>query len=181
MKPVEYDVDFCQPAMIKLDFQVTLVSRDGVKFRIAANVLRTASPVFDTMLSLPQPEGAQEATIDSLDEDAAVIKDILQIISGRAYPNTCLNFGPLKALALAADKWDMQGLLSLFRMFFLNPDLVRNHAIGVYWAGCRFQWPDVVKIASSHSCQQDMFGSDMMPCCPGSKTRVKLLGLWAKA
>jgi len=122
-----------------------------------------ASSVFDTMLSLPQPKESEEeeALVDSLDEDSGTIKILLQIISGREYPGIHLNFDALRSLSLATEKWDMPGPLSMCRMLLLNPDLVRHHAIGVYWAGCHFQWKDVSNMASGYTCYSDMFNSEL--------------------
>jgi hypothetical protein len=59
----------------RADVGVTLVSREKTLSCISANVLKTASRVFETIPCLPQPEGnaSSDPVIDNLDEDATTI------------------------------------------------------------------------------------------------------------
>ncbi|KIJ50509.1 hypothetical protein M422DRAFT_65665 [Sphaerobolus stellatus SS14] len=183
-KPVQptephYDADFPEVRPLP-DFQVTLVARDGVRFRVSANVLRTASSVFDGMLAMPQPNenSGKEILIDTLDEDGANIKIILQIISGKEYPDIHMNFDAIRSVALAAEKWDMPGPPSMCKMLLLNPELVRAHAVGAYWAGCHFQWKEVVEMASGYTYHRELFNTKLHPLL-NSMSAVDLLRLIA--
>ncbi|KAF8503880.1 hypothetical protein JB92DRAFT_2539000, partial [Gautieria morchelliformis] len=141
-----------------MDVSVTLVSRDKTRFRVSACVLRAASCVFNTILSLPQPKASpRDPVIDNLDEDAATIEGLLRMITGREIPSLD-RLESIEALALAAEKWEMPGPLSIIRMLLLrDKSFAVNSPIRLYWLGCRLRLPDLSNLASSYSCTSDIY------------------------
>ncbi|KAF8507436.1 hypothetical protein JB92DRAFT_2735299 [Gautieria morchelliformis] len=103
-----------------MDVSVTLVSRDKVLFCVNACVLRAASSVFETTLSLPQPKASpRDPVIENLDEDATTIEGLLRIITGRQFPPLD-TIEVIEPLALAAEKWQMPGPLSILRVLLVR-------------------------------------------------------------
>jgi BTB/POZ domain len=141
------------------DVGVTLVSREKTLFRVNANVLKAASRVFETTLSLPQSEGnaSSDPVIDNLDEGATTIEGLLRMITGREFPplDTIEN---VESLLLAANKWEMPGPLSILKMVLLrDTSFAEKHPIRLYWLGCRLKWVALVQLAARFSCNDDVY------------------------
>ncbi|KAF8530200.1 hypothetical protein BU17DRAFT_26849, partial [Hysterangium stoloniferum] len=169
----EYHPQFCD-VIKEADEAVTLVSSDNVKFLVNANILRASSDLFGTTLSLPQPENSS-VVIDTLDEDSVAIEGILRIITGKEFPSlsTVKEIAPI---ALIAEKWEMRGVLSILRMLLLRDStLAPANPLDLYWLGCRLRWEDVMKLASAHSCDKDVYPG---PILHPSLSRLNPMDLW---
>ncbi|KAF8583903.1 hypothetical protein K439DRAFT_1633980 [Ramaria rubella] len=154
-----YHADFTGP-LPEADTAVTLISRDRIRFLVSANVLRAASEVFATALSLPQPQatrGVDGSVIDNLDEDSTTMEILLRMITAKEIPrlDTFEGIGPL---ALAADKWHMPGPLSYIRMLLVaNTHIHTQNPIQLYCLGIRLGWEDLIQLGSMHSCDSDLY------------------------
>jgi hypothetical protein len=152
----QYHPDF-PDRPLGLDVTVTLVSREKTMFCISANVLKAASRVFETTLSLPQPEGNASSDPVILDEDSTTIEGLLRMITGREFPplDTIEN---IESLVLAANKWEMPGPLSILKMVLLrDTSFAEKHPIRLYWLGCRLKWVALVQLAAKFSCNYDIY------------------------
>jgi len=141
------------------------VSSDGIRFKVNANALRSASQVFRTTLSLPQPgEPSPEAVMENLGEEGSTIAGILSIITSQELPSL-KTIDELEPLLWAADKWDMPGPLSLFRLLLIrDPSFARDHPIRLYKIGAQMEWKDLVSLAVRRSSYDDIFNKpDLIP------------------
>jgi len=132
-----------------------------MRFRVSANVLKTASELFATTLSLPQPPEtcSTEAIIENLDEDGQTIKGLLRMIMAKELPRLD-TLEAIEPLLLAADKWAMPGPCSILKMLLvLNPSIASDHPLRLYWLGCHLGWDELTKLASKFSCLSQIFSS----------------------
>ena len=138
---------------------MTLVSRDGMRFRVSSNMLKATSGCFATTLSLPQSPGTcpKEAVIDHLDEDAQTIEGLLRMVTGKDCPRL-ESLEVIEPLLLAAEKWDMPGPSSILKILLLqNPTIASTHAIRLYWLGSLLGWDEMMKLASKFSCNSHIY------------------------
>jgi len=159
-----YHLDFSQE-LPELDGAVILVSSDRLRFKVNANALRSASEVFRTTLSLPQAgEPSPEAVMENLGEEGSTIAGILSIITSQELPSL-KTIDEIEPLLWAADKWDMPGPLSLFRLLLIrDPSFTREYPIRLYKIGAQMDWKDLVSLAVRRSSYDDIFNKpDLIP------------------
>ena len=139
---------------------MTLVSRDGMRFRVSSIMLKATSGCFATTLSLPQSPGTcpKEAVIDHLDEDAQTIEGLLRMVTGKECPQLD-TLEVIEPLLLAAEKWDMPGPSSILKLLLQHPSIVSEHPLRLYWLGCHLGWDGMTKLASKFSCNSHIYSS----------------------
>ncbi|KZV66554.1 hypothetical protein PENSPDRAFT_612447 [Peniophora sp. CONT] len=99
------------------DSDLGLLSSDSVIFRTHRCILRTASPFFHDMLSLPQPHSSSpDNSLISMSEDSSSVKLLLQF----CYPRTSCQEPPLDTST------DVRRALNLARKFDI--DVIREAA-----------------------------------------------------
>ena len=160
----KYHPDFTD-VPVGQDTVVTLVSRDGTRFRVSSTILKTASRFFATTLPRPQsPETCpKEAVIDDLDEDAPTIEGLLKMVTGKECPQLD-TLEVIEPLLLAAAKWGMPGPSSIMKIFLRhNPSIVSEHPLRFYWLGCHLGWDGVTKLASKLSCNSHIYSPNSRP------------------
>lgn len=108
-------------------------SCDGVRFKCHKLFLQEASPVFRTMLSLPQPSGQASGTVTpdptakppsiDLSEDSTVLEILLRLIYPMIQP-VIESVKSLTAAFLASEKYEMAGVISSLRYVTYNFKIV---------------------------------------------------------
>ncbi|EJD03793.1 uncharacterized protein FOMMEDRAFT_105967 [Fomitiporia mediterranea MF3/22] len=143
-----FHTDFCSSTA---DFVVR--SCDGVRFKCHRLFLQESSPVFRTMLTLPQPgtstppdATSRPPSID-LPEDTKTLEVLLRIIYPIQQP-TIDSISLLVKSFLAAEKYDMQGVISTLRLHLRDDKFLINHPVHVFALACHFQFIAEAKAAS---------------------------------
>lgn len=160
-----YHSDFCSPTA---DFVVC--SSNAVRFKCHRLFLQEASPVFRTMLSLPQPQttlsstpadAAKPPSID-LPEDGKTLEILLRLI----YPMTHPHLDSLTMLAtvlFAAEKYDMAGVISALRLHLRDERFLASNPVHVYALACRFAFAYEAKLASRATLTHDIYDPKHIP------------------
>lgn len=106
------------------------------------------------MLSLPQPGTNTESNtkIPSIDlpESSTVFETLLRLIYPMVQPNI-ESMRLLSDLFHAAEKYDMQGVLSTLRLHLREPHFLDQNPVLVFALACRFQFTAEAKAASRAS------------------------------
>lgn len=133
-------------------------SCDGVRFKCHRLFLQESSPVFRTMLSLPQPvshgssstalgDGAAKIPSIDLPEDSTTLEILLRMI----YPTTQPTIESTHALAsafFAAEKYDMAGVISTLRLHMRDERFIAENPVHIFALACRFGFVQEAKAAS---------------------------------
>lgn len=149
----KYHADFNSPTA---DFVVR--SCDGTRFKCHRLFLQEASPVFRTMLSLPQPASHSTAPatasdggvkIPSIDlpEDSTTLEILLRTIYPTIQP-VIENTGALAAAFSAAEKYDMAGVISTLRLHMRDERFLSENPVHIFALACRFSFVQEAKAAS---------------------------------
>ncbi|TBU33975.1 hypothetical protein BD311DRAFT_735670 [Dichomitus squalens] len=126
----------------KPDADIVLRSADGVDFCVRSHILIEASPVFESILSIPQPQMDGRPIID-LTEDHKTLDIILRICYPIVKPDSPRSLGEIELAAKAALKYDTELPLSVLKgeLFSLSP----TNPIAVWAIGCRTGLEDVAR------------------------------------
>jgi hypothetical protein len=154
-----YHIDF----MSADGSDIVLLSSDNIKFRTHSFILKTASGVFRTTLSLPQAAGTcpQESIIGPLQEDAQTISIILRMLCGMELP-ALDSFEEVEKVLVTSDKWDMPGPFSILRRITV-PQALFDDPLRLYILACRFGWIEAAKAASTYTLDLDLKREDLQP------------------
>ncbi|KAF8478341.1 hypothetical protein JB92DRAFT_2768699 [Gautieria morchelliformis] len=132
----------------RLGSDIVLLSSEGVGFCANSFILKKASSVFRTTLSLPQPPGPLTSHREvQLSEDAQAINGVLRMISGMELA-ALDTFDEIEKVLAAAHKWEMPGPISIIRRMTLPPDVYAD-PLRFYVMACRFGWEEGAKAASA--------------------------------
>ncbi|KAH8120032.1 hypothetical protein DFH11DRAFT_1557908 [Phellopilus nigrolimitatus] len=144
----KYHTDFCSQTA---DFVVR--SCDGIRFKCHRLFLQESSPVFRTMLTLPQPGAStlmdsalKPPSIDLL-EDSTTLEILLRIIYPMPQP-TIESISVLAIAFFAAEKYDMAGVISTLRLHLRDERFLIGNPVHVFALACRFQFVVEAKAAS---------------------------------
>ncbi|KAI0316422.1 hypothetical protein OF83DRAFT_1084270 [Amylostereum chailletii] len=111
------------PAFARPDADVILRSSDNVDFGVYKATLAMASPVFESMFSLPNPSGSQEATVQvcQMTEGSKTLNTLLSMIFpvNVIIPTTIEDVFSVRS---AAQKFDMDSVLHLLRIILKSED-----------------------------------------------------------
>ncbi|KIJ50933.1 hypothetical protein M422DRAFT_65559 [Sphaerobolus stellatus SS14] len=168
-----YHIDF-----LFKDGDIVLVSSDGVKFKTHSFILKVASEVFRTTLSLPQPPGvASDGHIISLPEDSRTINAILRMISGMPIPPLD-NFQDLEKVLLTVKKWEMPGPPSIIHRMVM-PQALFDDPVRLYALACNVGWREAAVIAARHTLDVDLQHEAIAPLLRSMETTdvLKLMDL----
>lgn len=108
------------------------------------------------MFSLPQSQSdVQEKTVLPVLESSEVLADLLRMISGLELP--CLStLDQVESIYDAAEKYDMQGPISIIRRLIVHPPLI-DRPLRVYALACKWDWTEEAKVASTKTLEMDLF------------------------
>ncbi|KAI0352401.1 hypothetical protein OH77DRAFT_1409265, partial [Trametes cingulata] len=146
------------------DADIVLRSSDGIDFYVHRIILSLASPVFATMLALPQPPGAHvERPVVDMSEDSQTLDIFLRV----CYPEPAPEIPSLHLLREvlgAAMKYDAAAVMALAKDSMVLPHLVDENPLDIFVMACCFgleaqaQEAAVVAVAS---------GAVVGKVCPG--------------
>ena len=129
-------------------------SRDDVDFLMYKLDLSRASPVFRTMLSLPQPTASPSPAepydylpVVELSEPGAVLATLLALcVPMQQVADTLEDLKDVADIIEAARTYDMEWLVGLARQVLKN--FVEAEALRVYAIACRFELEDETRLAA---------------------------------
>ncbi|KAJ7636227.1 hypothetical protein FB45DRAFT_1137708 [Roridomyces roridus] len=125
-----------------------LRSSDGADFYVHRLILSLASPVFETMFSLPQAETTPDLPVVDLSECAVVLEGTLRLI----YPGACPNIETTDLLQEITEvllKYDMQSTLPVVKLHLEK--FHSTHPLAVYALAVRCGWNDLAMGAARES------------------------------
>lgn len=135
----------------KTGADVVLRSCDLVDFRVRGHILIEASPVFESMLSLPQPQTGTEipdTPVVDLSEDSGTIETLLRICYPIRNPALDRPLHELEAFLRAAMKYDME--LPVIVLTDCVLACAEHTPLPVWALACRLQLEDVARHAARH-------------------------------
>ncbi|KAF8583881.1 hypothetical protein K439DRAFT_1633968 [Ramaria rubella] len=147
-----------------LDGDIILKSSDDVKFRTHTFILKLASGVFRTTLSLPQSPGMvldESGKVIALSEDARTINAILRMICGMEIPPLD-NFDDIEKVLLTANKWEMPGPPSIIHRM-ITPQALLDNPVRLYALACKVGWSEAAALAAAHTLDVDLQHEDIQP------------------
>ncbi|KAF7791921.1 hypothetical protein EIP86_002947 [Pleurotus ostreatoroseus] len=153
------------PSFAADDADIVLCSQDGVHFRTHTLVLRLGSAWFRTLFTLPQaassprPDSAPppEPQTIQMPESAAVLADLLSMISGQPLPLArWTSPDALVPLLHAAEKYEMPGALSVLRLALAAPALLDAYPLRVYGLAWAHGWRPEARLASARTLALDL-------------------------
>ncbi|KAJ6528526.1 hypothetical protein B0H19DRAFT_969012 [Mycena capillaripes] len=125
---------------------VILRSRDGADFYVHRAILCLVSPVFETMLSLPQAPSTSAVPIIEMQEDSINLDRALRFF----YPPTeplVVTFPELQEIIESlVSKYDMQSLVPMIKRHLQT--FITSHSLGVYAIAFVHGWADVGRAAA---------------------------------
>ncbi|KZV60182.1 hypothetical protein PENSPDRAFT_760157 [Peniophora sp. CONT] len=130
------------------DAELILRSCDGVDFAVYKAILRLASPVFDSMLSLPQSTSSNpppERPVISMSEDAQSLRLLLRFCYPRSYcaEPELKQIAEIKRAATLAAKFDIAFMRHAVEKALIEyGDLRPEIAYAVAW---RFEYPEALR------------------------------------
>lgn len=175
------------PPFDKSTADVILRSSDNVDLRVHKAVLAIASPIFESLFSLPKGEKMESAYSEFKDDE---VKDHLPVThitkhNGETLKNLlrfCYRPPPkltsvdmIIDLIDAADFYEMDELIPYLRRKLSKPKFSTAKPVEVYIAGWKRGWNDVVAVAAVESLQKEL-----LTIIPQSNS-PQLLGLPAVA
>ncbi|KAH7913940.1 hypothetical protein BJ138DRAFT_1144800 [Hygrophoropsis aurantiaca] len=145
------------PSIDAADADIILRSSDGANFRTYKFILSFVSPVFRTMLSLPQPPGEAAPSsplpsltppIITLQEDGHTLNKLLT----PCYPGYGVSLDSLddlRAVLRAADKYDIQSVLDSVREWMVISPLLQINPLHFYMISCAQGWEAVARLSAT--------------------------------
>lgn len=130
------------------DGDVTLLTSDGVKFRVHSFLLKTHSSVFRDMLDLARPSDEVILTEDS--KTLASLLDFVYPSDAPSLPKPA-TLRDVNILVEVADKYNMPRVIASLRSIVLGEEKYRTSAIDLYALACKWKWQDVAEVASTET------------------------------
>ncbi|KAI8982747.1 hypothetical protein BD414DRAFT_83050 [Trametes punicea] len=126
-----------------------MCSAKSVDFRVHRCVLSAASPLFEGMLSLPQPatEDDQVIPIIPLSESSTVLETVLRLIYPMAEP-VIQSLDDIAPALEMSRKYDLSVPLDRLRRRLVAPDFLESSPLRVYGIATRFEFMEEARIAS---------------------------------
>jgi hypothetical protein len=132
---------------------------DPAEFRVHRCILSMASPVFNTMFSLPQSKSVQESLpVVDMSEDRTALDALLRMI----YPILDPPFETLDELGPvinAAMKYDITFVLARLRLLLVSPRFLETQPLRVYAISTHWEFEEEMKLASGHTLGVDIINS----------------------
>lgn len=128
---------------------IVLRTCDRVDFRVRRHILIEASPVFDSMFLLPQPQADAEsphAPVVDLAEDSGTIETLLRICYPIRNPPLSQPLDAIETMLRAAMKYEMDLPVAVLTGHLLS--LAERTPLPVWAVACRLHLEDVAKRAT---------------------------------
>ena len=145
------------------DADLILRSSDHVDFHVHRLILSLASPVFETMFSLPQPLNVDSAPrVVDVTETSETLKTFLLIL----YPvktRALLSLTHVRDALEVARKYDAEKATNVLRLELVHPRFLEPHPLRVFAIACLFGLEAEAKIAAEKAVLTNQVGKS---CCP---------------
>jgi hypothetical protein len=136
---------------------IILRSIDQVDFRVYKCLLSLASPVFETMFTLPQPsettiadEARDGLTVIPIDESARTLHSLLAFCHPGCVP-ILDNLDDIQEVLRLAMKFDMQGVAQRVVQVLRAPEFMQKEPLRVFAIACRFRFEDEARLAAKET------------------------------
>lgn len=93
-----------------------------------------------------------------LEEDVEVLEPLLRMVCGLPFPDIT-SLGLLEKVIFAAEKYDMQGAMSILRLCMVSP-LLQEDSIRMYAIARRHGWEEIAKCYSTKTLTLNIFNSE---------------------
>ncbi|KAG5654184.1 hypothetical protein H0H81_006566 [Sphagnurus paluster] len=136
---------------------VILRSSDGEEFHVHRTLLSLASPVFETMFTLPQPEGngissdnTHELASVALSEGRKALYQLLLWCDPRGVPSYDLD--DIEHVLPSVAKYEMSAVLQCIRVYLVQgKEYVEKEPVRVYAIAIRHGFQDLARIAAKET------------------------------
>ncbi|TBU38735.1 hypothetical protein BD309DRAFT_492650 [Dichomitus squalens] len=141
-------------------------SSDCVDLHVHKDIMTHASPVFSSMLSLPQPKSHSpgddfcDKPLVDVHEDSAVWSHLIPICYIPCLPSPPLSASDLdliRAVLDAARKYQMVSVTNVMRRVLVTRPVVLQKPVSVYAVGCVYGLEDVARVAAWSSLSEPLF------------------------
>lgn len=132
--PVSQGACLASSPFNKPNADIILRSGDGVDFCVRRHILFEASPVFESILSIPQPSTNVRPIVE-LVEDEKTLDTILRICYPIVKPKATVQMEEVERAVKAAQKYEMELPLSVLTDALL--ELAKTSPFAVWAVGCR--------------------------------------------
>jgi len=124
-------------------------SLDGVLFKVHKGLLIAGSSVFRNMFLHPQPPVLEKLSDEQIDwpEPATTITAVLYQLYPIVKPKT-ITVDELITVAIAADKWEMDGLMATIQAEILKPEHFDQRPFAIYKLACRLDDAELKRASS---------------------------------
>lgn len=149
--------DSTHPKIVVFSAQsdLTLVSSDDVHFQVHSIIMREASEVFATMLSMPQPTGsASEHATVHLSEDSQALELLLAWIYPSDKRPILTTFSQLAPVLTVAKKYEVT--VKMLRSLMVLPSIIEADPLAVYFFCVRHDFVEEGRIAARYVIVQDV-------------------------
>ncbi|TFK33441.1 hypothetical protein BDQ12DRAFT_727763 [Crucibulum laeve] len=134
--------------------EIILRSSDNVDFHVHRLILSLASPVFETMFTLPQ--GNTDSPLVQMSEDSSTVDILLRYCYPTDVPEIS-DLGLLKKVMEAAMKFDMPDILKQARKQLLN--FVEKEPLSIFALAAHYKWREGAKRAAKECLAFNLIGT----------------------
>ncbi|KAJ7082657.1 hypothetical protein B0H15DRAFT_785521 [Mycena belliarum] len=138
---------------------IMLESSDGTLYRIDLYTLRATSGFFNTMLSLPAPEGGHKAEPIPLHAPDDAVEPLLRLMCGM-YTHPWRTLDEIEAVLQLAENWDTPGPIAYLRTALDAPKWRTADPIRLYALATHFTWRAEAQRASTAALALDLFAPE---------------------
>lgn len=155
---------------------IVLLSSDNVNFRVFRCILALASPFFEAMFDLPQPQRNHSAdeTFDGLDmiqvsENSRTLDMLLRFCYPAAVKDPSLkDTNDVEKVLEAAMKYGMEEVEERVRKAMVAPSLLERNSVRIFAIACRYGLEPEAETAARYSLHhpaptQDTFATALLP------------------
>ena len=144
------------------DLDVDIASWDGVQFRVRKSLLSEASPVFNDLFSVSQPNPGLDAPTDvvKLSEPSKTIRLLFLSLPESPPSHLVDSLSDLADLLQAADKYDMKTILDHAISFLDKPKFLFHEPLRVYALASRYGAHHTAQLAARRTIQYPLLHAE---------------------
>ncbi|KIP06167.1 hypothetical protein PHLGIDRAFT_19522 [Phlebiopsis gigantea 11061_1 CR5-6] len=134
----------------------------GVEFRVHQCILAQASPFFEHMFQLPQPEaGPSHIPVVDVSESSQTLEYLLRYVYPVPKPDVS-SLDELVPVLEAASKYDFTVVIDHLRTVLVSPPFLASDPVRVYAIACRFDLDAEARLASRHTLTIDVLDGPLI-------------------
>ncbi len=145
------------------DADLILHTKDDVNFSVHRIVLSIASPVFETMFSLPQPPGTEFRPSVDVSEHSQAMETFLRIVYPCVYPRF-KSLQQLREVLAAGTKYDAPAVIAASRKALVQKTFIQADPLRVFAIACIFGMEAEAKAAAEVAVMKDRVRAGAEPC-----------------